>query len=83
MYVPYGLIDNKPSLVQIMGCRLTSDKPLTEYFTGAYIPHSVSVNQMNWIAAESRFDSAKNGTVMGHDVQQISLQWRHNGLDGI
>ena len=29
-YVPYGLIDNKPSLVQIMGCRQIGDKPLSE-----------------------------------------------------
>ena len=29
-YVPLGLIDNKPSLVQIMGCRRTGDNPLSE-----------------------------------------------------
>ena len=29
-YVPQALIDNKPSLVQIMGCRWTGDKPLSE-----------------------------------------------------
>ena len=29
-YVPYVLIDNKPSLVQIMGCCQTGDKPLSE-----------------------------------------------------
>ena len=29
-YVPYDLIDNKPSSVQIMGCRQTGDKPLSE-----------------------------------------------------
>ena len=29
-YVPYGVIDNKPSLVQIMGCHQTGDKPLSE-----------------------------------------------------
>ena len=29
-YVPYGPIDNKPSLIQMMGCRRTGDKPLSE-----------------------------------------------------
>ena len=29
-YVPKGPINNKPSLVKIMGCRRTGDKPLYE-----------------------------------------------------
>ena len=45
-YVPWGLIDNKPSLVQLMAWFRTGDKPLSEpmiptlldldefYFTG-------------------------------------------------
>ena len=29
-YVPYGVIDNEPSLVEIMGCRRMGDKPLSQ-----------------------------------------------------
>ena len=29
-YIPWALIDHKPSLVQIMGCRRTGNKPLCE-----------------------------------------------------
>ena len=47
-YVPEGPMDNKRSLVQIMGCRRTGDKPLFEpmmvYFTNAYWRHSASMS---------------------------------------
>ena len=29
-YIPYGLIVNKPSLVQLMYCRQTGNKPLSK-----------------------------------------------------
>ena len=43
-FVPYGLIDNSPALVQIMAWRRIGDKPLTEplltQFTDAYMRSS-------------------------------------------
>ena len=48
-HVPYGPIDNKPSLVQIMGCHRTDDKPISEpmmvYSTDAYIA-SLGLNEL-------------------------------------
>ena len=42
-FVPKGPIDKKPELVQVMGCRRTGDKPLSEpmltRFTDAYMRH--------------------------------------------
>ena len=47
-YVPWDLIDNKPSLVQLMGCRPSGDKPLSEpmmvEITDAYVRHSASMS---------------------------------------
>ena len=46
--IPYGPIDNKSALVQIMAWRWTGDKPVSEpmmaYFTYAYMPHSASLS---------------------------------------
>ena len=43
-YVPWSLIDNKPSSVQIMDCRRTGEKPLPEpvlvYSSDAYMRRS-------------------------------------------
>ena len=48
MIVSKGPIDNKPALVQIMACRRTGDKPLSEpmmaYFTDAYMRYSASMS---------------------------------------
>ena len=48
LIVSKGPIDNKPALVQIMACRRTGDKPLSEpmmaYFTDAYMRHSASLS---------------------------------------
>ena len=42
-FVPNGLIDNKPALVQVMAWHQTGDKPLPEamltQFTGTYMWH--------------------------------------------
>ena len=47
-FVPKGLIDNKPALVQIMAWGLTGDKPLSEpvmaFLTDAYMHHSASMS---------------------------------------
>ena len=47
-YVLYGLMNNKPSLVQIMDCRQTGDKPLSEpmtvEFTDTYMHDSTSMS---------------------------------------
>ena len=46
-FVTKGLINNIPSLVQIMAWRRSGDKPLSEpmmgYLTDAYLPQSASV----------------------------------------
>ena len=46
-YVPSGPIDIMAALVQIMACRWSGDKPLSEakmvHFTDAYMCHSVSM----------------------------------------
>ena len=45
-FIPRGLIDNKPALVQVMAWRRTSDKPLPEpmmtKFTVAYMRHYIT-----------------------------------------
>ena len=47
-FVHRGPIDNIPALDQIMACRQTGDKPLTEpmmaKFTNAYMHHPASVS---------------------------------------
>ena len=47
-FVPKGPINNNPALVQIMACRQTGDKPLSEpmmaYFTDSYMHHSTSMS---------------------------------------
>ena len=54
-YVPSGLFNNIPALVQIRGWRRTGDKPLSvpmmAWFTDAYMRHSPSMNQRKlvWI----------------------------------
>ena len=47
-FVPKSPIDNKPTLVQVMACRLFGTKPLPEpmliQFTDAYMSHSASMS---------------------------------------
>ena len=42
-FIPKGVIDNKPALVQVMACGRTGDKPLSEpmmtHFINAYMRH--------------------------------------------
>ena len=46
--VPQGLIDNKPSLVRIMGCRRTGDKPLAEPMMVS-LPTHIHVTRPQWV----------------------------------
>ena len=51
-YVPYGLIDNIASLVQIMAWRRPGDKPLSEP-TMYRLPTHICVTQPQWVNLEN------------------------------
>ena len=73
-YVPCGLIDNKPPLIQIMGCRRTSEKPLSEpmkgQFADAFMRYSASLNQ-NWLLNSLRPNDAYMRRWTGSSLVQI------------
>ena len=46
-FIPRGLIENKAALVQVMACRRTGDKPLSEPMM-ARIPTHICITQPQW-----------------------------------
>ena len=71
-FVPYGPINNIPSLVQIMAWHWPGDKPLSEPAMASLLPH-IGITLLQWVTDMSQgSQDVKDMSHGGHKMLRIS-----------
>ena len=76
-FVPWGTINNIPTLVQIMACRLDGTKPLSEPMMVSLLTH-ICVTRPQWVKANGR--SHKAGKIEWGKMIQRHEAKSHGGM---
>ena len=84
--VLWGLVNNIPTLVQIMGWRRPSVKPLSEPMIVGLYTH-IGATRPQWVRWRTKNPDQFRTTTKQKKKRilraWISLIWRHNGRDGV
>ena len=70
--VPKGPIDNIPALVQIMACRRSGDKPLSEPMMVS-LPRHICVTRPQWL---THWSQDKTGVISPRKFSEAFFEWK-------